>query len=174
MIKAFKPFVMFLVVIFSMVFVYNVSIEILDLQTKSALIGEELHKQHNLNKGPKFIEADYRCMAENIYFESRGESLKGQIAVGVVTMNRWKKVPHKSICDIVYESKQFSWVNNKYHIQEINEWNAAVRNAKLVMDENITVDEVKHATHFHATYVKPKWAKKKTKLAMIGKHIFYA
>ena len=37
----------------------------------------------------------------------------------------------------------------------------------------VTLDITEGATHYHATYVRPDWARTKTKTARIGRHIFY-
>ncbi|QXN67603.1 hypothetical protein [Klebsiella phage vB_Kpn_3] len=52
------------------------------------------------------------CIAKNIYFESRGEGIKGMMAVAQVTKNRVNsgKFPD-SYCKVVYQSNQFSWVS---------------------------------------------------------------
>ena len=55
------------------------------------------------------VEETY-CMAQNIYYEARGESLKGKQAVGNVVLNRvdHKKYPN-TVCGVVYEAKRYSW-----------------------------------------------------------------
>jgi spore germination cell wall hydrolase CwlJ-like protein len=57
--------------------------------------------------------SELTCMADNIYFESRGEPESGQFLVGFITMNRVmdKRWPN-TVCDVVYQSGQFEWVDN--------------------------------------------------------------
>lgn len=47
------------------------------------------------------------CMALNVYHESRGESIAGQIAVAQVTMNRAGQ--ERNVCNVALEPNQFSW-----------------------------------------------------------------
>lgn len=50
------------------------------------------------------------CMAKNIYFEARGESRQGKIAVGYVTLNRVNSSRYPdTICDVVYQAKLSQW-----------------------------------------------------------------
>ena len=53
------------------------------------------------------------CLAQNIYFEAGIESVAGKAAVARVTINRKasKKFP-KTICDVVWQRKQFSWTHD--------------------------------------------------------------
>ena len=59
---------------------------------------------------------DIRCMADNMYYESRGEPAEGIFRVGLVTYNRMLKAD-KSACEIVYQKidgkPQFSWTAKK-------------------------------------------------------------
>ena len=128
---------------------------------------------------------DIRCLAMNIYHEARGEPIKGKYAVAAVTMNRVnaKRFPNE-VCDVVYQRNwssrykkyvsMFSWTNDK--ITDIPEsskqWREAVKIAKDAYDGNIETP-AKGALFYHADYVMPYWAKKKQKVAKIGRHIFY-
>jgi spore germination cell wall hydrolase CwlJ-like protein len=62
------------------------------------------------------IDKQVRCLAENIYYESRGESLEGQIAVAKVTLNRLDEGYARTVCGVVKQRNpngcQFSWVCN--------------------------------------------------------------
>lgn len=103
------------------------------------------------------------CLMRNIYHEARGESLEGQIAVARVTLNRAAK---SSICKVVYAPYQFSWTlvkpkdPSKYPYE-------------IFLAAHLALFTVFPATHYHATYVKPKWASKLTKLKQIDNHVFY-
>ena len=116
-----------------------------------------------------------RCLASNIYFEAKGEPRLGQIAVANVTMNRVLSDRFgDSVCAVVYEKKQFSWVKNKKSIkvdeklyQEILELATTVY---LTYDP--MHDVTRGATRFHAKRIHPKW-KNVQKTAQIGGHIFY-
>jgi len=136
------------------------------------------------------IDKEIKCLADNIYFEARNESIKGRLAVALVTINRVEsdKYPN-NICSVVWEKNyskkykkwiaQFSWTldglsdvpkNDKAYIK-------AERMAEFLIlskiDGNYIADFTDGATHYHATYVSPPWAKRLVKLAKIDTHIFY-
>jgi spore germination cell wall hydrolase CwlJ-like protein len=50
---------------------------------------------------------DLECLAENIYFEARGEPLAGQYAVAEVTLNRTRAdhFPH-TVCGVVHDQHE--------------------------------------------------------------------
>ena len=91
-------------------------------------------------------------------------------AVALVTMNRAKQ-RHKSICEVVYEPKQFSWTANVTSdmLDNIDDVRKAAAN---VMTGNVS-DITNGATHYHASYVSPLWADNMNRVAVIGKHHFY-
>ena len=127
----------------------------------------------------KKIEAkteDIICLAKNIYHEARGESFIGQAAVAFVTLNRVKSPGFpSSVCKVVYSNNAFSWtiLHKTKPIRDGSAWEKAVRVARLALQDEIT-DPTSGATHYHATYVKPYWSKKLTKLIRIDNHIFYS
>lgn len=112
------------------------------------------------------------CLVDNIYHEARGESYTGKLAVAKVTLNRvnHKNYP-KTICQVVYQPKQFSWTI-KYKKKPINtkEWLACYDAAYKVFVSNKL--NTFTATHYHNTTVNPKW--KLQRIASIGKHHFYS
>ena len=114
------------------------------------------------------------CLAGAIYFESKSEPLKGQLAVGHVIANRVKsgKYP-SSYCGVVYQRGQFSFVRGR-SMPHINrggqQWKNAVAVAKIVDDE-LQPSPVGKALSFHARRVSPGW--RMTRVAAVGNHIFY-
>ena len=139
------------------------------------------------------IETEYQqqlsCLSLNIYHEARSESKLGQEAVGLVTMNRVYDGRYPdTVCDVVYQSHvdskgrpkrnrcQFSWycdgksdeVHNDYVYQNIYTLTELMINGTIH-----TIDITEGATHYHADYVMPSWAKTKTKTIEIEDHIFY-
>ena len=80
------------------------------------MIGYEIPIPADVLEGPpepQLLEIDVdemHCLAKNIYFEARGEGLKGKIAVANVTMNRVDspKYPN-TICGVVYQAKYSKW-----------------------------------------------------------------
>ncbi len=129
-----------------------------------------------------FSAGEQQCLASGIYFEARGESVKGQAAVAQVILNRVRNpaYPH-TICGVVYQNEdwrnrcQFSFacdsikdrVNSEYH------WRVARDVAMAVTAGKIWLPQVGSATHYHAVYVRPKWAKTMEKVGRIGLHVFY-
>lgn len=115
------------------------------------------------------------CLALNIYHEARDQPLAGQIAVAQVVVNR---VLHEnypsSVCGVVKQKHQFSWlwddISDKPYEKEA--WMLSKRIARTVLAGK-TTEIIEGATHYHATSVKPKWARKLQKIVQIDKHIFY-
>lgn len=119
------------------------------------------------------------CLALNIYFEARGETVRGQFAVADVTLNRVEadEFPD-TICGVVYQRRQFSWthqVNNPRNprIREREAWHDAQLYAMEIAVWEIERGVTDGATFFHATYVRPRWRLSFEKTARIGAHLFY-
>lgn len=136
---------------------------------------------HTLEQ-PKIDELDHICMAHAIYFESRGESLKGMIAVANVVLNRVEDPRYpKTICNVVYQRNkrgcQFSWVcDPKSAIRNKDAWERSKTLAYAVLflyNTESYVDYTYGATMFHSTSVSPRWANKKNRTTKIGDHLFY-
>jgi spore germination cell wall hydrolase CwlJ-like protein len=126
-------------------------------------------------KTVKATNAELLCLAKNIYYEARGEPMRGKIAVAQVTLNR---VTHRtefqsSICGVVYAKDQFSWTNERHKEPRGEAWREAKDLAKAVVDGNVHLPDFK-ALYFHNLTVKPRWRKTKELVARIGNHIFYA
>lgn len=127
-------------------------------------------------------DSEQRCLAQAIYFEARGESEDGQVAVGQVVLNRVKNPAYpNSICGVVYQNKnrrnrcQFSFACDGIpdRITQPASWKLAQKLAKDVTGGTRYLKMVDASTHYHATYVKPRWAKAMVKRGKIGDHIFY-
>ena len=117
---------------------------------------------------------DIVCLAKNIYYESRGESRRGKLAVAQVTLNRVKnsKFPN-SVCKVVYQKHQFSWTKTKPGTPRKGaDWNESVELATLMLRGDEVLDNFP-ATHFHQKTAKPKWRKHLKKWGSIGNHVFY-
>ena len=124
--------------------------------------------------GMTVTPSELECLAKNVYFEARGESLKGQVAVIQVTLNRVKaKGFPKTICGVVYQSHQFSWTLTKPKIKDWKSYNAILSLTKNVVRGNVKADVTKGSTFYHATYMKPYWSKHFKQVTTIGNHTFY-
>jgi spore germination cell wall hydrolase CwlJ-like protein len=117
-----------------------------------------------------------KCLAQAVYFESRGEPLTGQLAVARVFIIRASSGLYPSdYCSVVTQRKQFSFVRNG-RIPQANESSEEWRRAKAIAriaHQDLWDSEAGDALYFHATYVRPGWASRKTQLARIDTHIFY-
>jgi spore germination cell wall hydrolase CwlJ-like protein len=121
------------------------------------------------------------CLAKAVYFEARGESETGQLAVAQVVLNR---VAHPfypdTICDVVFENQQrrnkcqFSFACDGRSDRPRNQaaWAQAIKLAKKSM-HGTRIEAVGKSTHYHANYVRPRWIGDMVKQKQIGKHIFY-
>ncbi|PRD45671.1 cell wall hydrolase [Phyllobacterium phragmitis] len=129
-----------------------------------------------------FTPKQQKCLAEGIYFEARGEPVKGQAAVAQVILNRVRNPAYpKTICGVVYQNDdwrnrcQFSFAcdGRRHRVTEQSHWRTAQQVAKAVTAGQIWLPEVGSATHYHATYVNPRWARTMERVKKIGLHIFY-
>lgn len=125
--------------------------------------------------------AEWRCLAEAIYFEARGETLAGQFAVAEVILNRVDSARYPStICGVVKQGAdrptgcQFSFQCDGKP-ESIANRRAFAKAGKIahLMLEGRPRTLTDNATHFHTTAVRPKWAKKLVRVRQIGDHIFY-
>jgi spore germination cell wall hydrolase CwlJ-like protein len=121
------------------------------------------------------LSADMKCLAQAVYFESRGEPLAGQLAVAEVVINRSKSGYYPSdYCSVITQRAQFSFVRRGV-IPQADESSLAWRKAKAIAQiaqQNLWESEARDALYFHATYVHPTWAHQKVQLAQIDTHIF--
>lgn len=123
-----------------------------------------------------------KCLAEAVYFEARSEPAEGQAAVAQVILNRATSGLYPaSICGVVYQNRthykacQFSFAceGKSLRITDLASWRNAVRTADEVIDGKTYLSDVGGATHYHANYVRPGWARRLVKMDVIGHHIFY-
>lgn len=131
---------------------------------------------------PENLNKEERCLAEAIYFEARSEPEDGQAAVAQVVLNRVRSGLYPtSVCGVVYQNRnrrfacQFSFAceGKSLRVTEPDSWKSAVRIARDVTFGQTYNAEVGAATHYHANYVRPFWAKRLKKMDVIGRHIFY-
>ena len=129
-----------------------------------------------------FSAQEQRCLAAGVYFEARGEETLGQAAVAQVILNRVRNPTYPdSICGVVYQNEnwrnscQFSFACDgiKDRVESPSHWKTAEEVALAVTAGRIWIPEVGSSTHYHATYVKPGWARTMKRMKKIGLHIFY-
>jgi spore germination cell wall hydrolase CwlJ-like protein len=131
---------------------------------------------------PKSRAKAEKCLAEAVYFEARGEAVRGQIAVAQVVMNRaFSGYYPATVCGVVFQSKyrhpvcQFTFaceVNTEI-IREPDMWERAKKIAKAMLDGLIWLPEVDKSTHYHAYYVHPSWVAEMKRMYKFGVHTFY-
>lgn len=131
---------------------------------------------------PDNLSKEQRCLAEAVYFEARSESEEGQAAVAQVVLNRVKSGLYpSSICGVVYQNRHrhlacqftFACEGKALRVTEPEPWDRAKRIASAVLEGKTYLADVGGATHYHASYVRPYWAKRLKKMDVIGRHVFY-
>jgi spore germination cell wall hydrolase CwlJ-like protein len=123
-----------------------------------------------------------KCLAEAVYFEARGEAVRGQIAVAQVVMNRtFSGFYPNTVCGVVYQNKnhhmacQFTFAcdNIADVVREPDMWDRAKKIAKAMLDGQLWLPEVAKSTHYHAYWVHPSWVAEMKKMYKFGVHTFY-
>jgi hypothetical protein len=123
-----------------------------------------------------------KCLANAVYFEARGESVRGQIAVAQVVMNRvFSGYYPNDVCGVVYQNAhrhlacQFTFAcdGRSKAIHERDAMERADRIATATLDGRLWLPEIGKATHYHAYWVHPWWVRTMHKLYKIGVHTFY-
>jgi spore germination cell wall hydrolase CwlJ-like protein len=124
-------------------------------------------------------DAQFRCLATALYFEARGESIRGQAAVAEVILNRTELPSYpNSICGVVNQtgsgSCAFSYVcdGRSDAITDLGAWDRAKRVASAMLAGAPRL-LTEGATHFHTPAVRPVWSRKFAHTATIGAHLFY-
>ena len=120
---------------------------------------------------------DVKCLAYSIFREAGNQKETDQYAVGQVHMNRLKEGSWgKTMCKVVFAKAQFSWTLEP----KIVKWSTKQEEHFMQIAEGLMIDGIhvkKLASdkilHYHATYVKPKWAKQGKMVASAGDHLFY-
>jgi len=123
-----------------------------------------------------------KCLADAIYFEARGESVRGQMAVAQVVVNRvFSGYYPNNVCGVVYQNShrhlacQFTFACDGIpdRINEPAAWERAKNIARDALDGKFWLNDIGKATHYHAYWVHPWWVREMRKLDRIGVHTFY-
>jgi spore germination cell wall hydrolase CwlJ-like protein len=123
-----------------------------------------------------------KCLTEAIYFEARGEPVRGQIAVAQVVMNRvFSGYYPGTVCGVVYQNAnrhlacQFTFACDGIPevVREPEAFERAKKIAAETLDGQLWLPEVGKATHYHAYWVHPSWVHEMTKMYKLGVHTFY-
>lgn len=123
-----------------------------------------------------------KCLTDAIYFEARGEAVRGQIAVAQVVVNRvFSGYYPTTICGVVYQNAnrhlacQFTFACDGIRdvVKEPDMWERAKKIAKATLDGRLWLPEVGKSTHYHAYWVRPSWVSEMKKMYRFGVHTFY-
>jgi spore germination cell wall hydrolase CwlJ-like protein len=122
------------------------------------------------------LDEQANCLATAVYFEARGESLDGQLAVARVVMNRAASGRYPpDWCSVVKQPWQFSFVRHgQFPAVDTGSaaWARAQGIARLAI-ANVVPSVEPDVLWYHATYVAPSWGRRLSRVDRIGTHIFY-
>ncbi|HYI41324.1 MAG TPA: cell wall hydrolase [Allosphingosinicella sp.] len=133
------------------------------------------------NRSERDVAASLTCLTAAVYYEARSESVEGQRAVAQVVLNRARHPAFpNSVCGVVYQGShrrtgcQFSFTcdGSMRGRRDPASWDRARRIAGAALAGSV-YGPVGHATHYHASYVRPWWAASLTRAVSVGSHIFY-
>jgi spore germination cell wall hydrolase CwlJ-like protein len=155
------------------------------IAAKGEVTGEEARPKSPAErlglKGPALVKAE-KCLADAIYFESRGEVKEGQTAVAQVVVNRaFSGFYPNDICNVVYQNANrylacqftFACEGKRLKVDEPDMWEQAKEISHDMLDGKLWLDQVGKATHYHAYWVHPDWIREMRKIHRIGVHTFY-
>ncbi|WP_342078722.1 cell wall hydrolase [Yoonia sp. SS1-5] len=123
----------------------------------------------------------WRCLAEALYFEARGETVRGMFAVGEVILNRVdSRIFPDTLCSVINQGTgrkyacQFTYTCDGLAetIAEPRAWERVGKVARMLID-GAPRDLTDGATHYHTKAVNPSWARVYPRTASIGSHYFY-
>jgi spore germination cell wall hydrolase CwlJ-like protein len=123
-----------------------------------------------------------KCLAAAIYFEARGEPVRGQMAVAQVVLNRaFSGYYPATVCGVVYQNAhrhhacQFTFACDGHReiVREPEAMERAKKIAAETLDGKLWLPEVSKATHYHAYWVRPGWVREMTRMYKLGVHTFY-
>lgn len=123
----------------------------------------------------------WQCLAEALYFEARGETIRGMFAVGEVILNRVDSSAYPdTLCGVINQGTgrryacQFTYTCDGIAevINEPRAWERVGKVARILID-GAPRELTAGATHYHTRAVSPSWAKRFPRTATIGSHYFY-
>jgi spore germination cell wall hydrolase CwlJ-like protein len=130
--------------------------------------------EHHSTHMPADIMRDNQliCLAKNIYYEARGESILGRLAVVHVTLNR-ARVFSKSICDIVYQAGQFTWTRRRMPAPSGSSWSEALALAWIMTHYRDHVPDLTQGAQYFHSGTRPRDFARLEYVTQIGNHRFY-
>jgi len=149
-------------------------------------------KAQSINE--RYTSEDSQCLAMNIYYEARSSNLADKAGVADVVLNRVNDLRYpNTICEVVHQGKQkpswkdpnkmvmvrnacqFSWYcdGKADDPRDEDSWHEAQLIAYNMLEHNKFRGITEGATHYHAKYVNPSWAKTLQQVGRLGAHIYY-
>ena len=130
-----------------------------------------------LDKSDLYDRQEIHCGSQNVYFESQGEPGLGMVAVSQVVINRVKdKRWPDTICEVVWQNKQFSWTHDgksdRIPLASTYQRRLWMKSVYMFLIAHTEEDVTNGATHYHSIKVDPWWASSMKVTAHIGNHIF--
>ena len=153
--------------------------------SKGAVTGESQRPRtpaERLGLDAKSRAKSEKCLTEAIYFEARGEAVRGQMAVAQVVVNRaFSGYYPTTVCGVVYQNShrhlscQFTFACDGIRdvVKEPEMWERAKKIAQATLDGRLWLPEVGKSTHYHAYWVRPSWVNEMKKMYKYGVHTFY-
>ncbi len=150
---------------------------------KGVGVGQLVTDARTLNALPAATGGpQWRCLSEALYFEARGETVKGQIAVAEVILNRVSssRFPD-TVCGVIRQGTgrkfacQFTYTcdGRPEHVGEPAAFTRVGKIARMMLN-GAPRNLAGGATFYHTTAVNPRWASKFRRTARHGVHLFYA
>ena len=148
-----------------------------DASAAAAVLSGTLEEQVAGSIATETADAEQDCLASAVYFEARGEPVKGQLAVAEVVLNRVASDQYPdSICAVVVEPAQFSFVRRGVipaADRSSEAWRKAVAIARIAQ-AGTAAAVAGDVLWYHADYVSPSWGRRLARQDKIGLHIFYS
>jgi len=126
-------------------------------------------------------DKQWRCLTEALYFEARGENVKGQFGVAEVILNRADSASFPdTVCKVVNQGTgrrfqcQFTYTcdGRSERVGDRTAWNQVGKIARIMIDGKER-ELTGGATFYHTKAVRPRWSRKFQRTAVIGAHYFY-
>ena len=143
---------------------------------------EGLYSRDALKSLPKAKGGkEWSCLSEALYFEARGETVRGMFGVAEVILNRVDDPRYpNSVCGVINQGTgakfrcQFTYTcdGRPEHMNDARAETLVGKVARIMLDgapRTLTGG----ATHYHTKAVRPKWSKVFPRTTTIGYHHFY-
>lgn len=132
--------------------------------------------QHHVKVEQAHEQVERFCLTQALYYEARSEGERGQLAVADVILRRQQSKYHPdTICGVVYQPYQFSFVSDGSTLKEIDvdSWNKADELSGRILRGEVKTSVTGRALFYHTKSVQPEWADEMIKTTEIGNHVFY-